>query len=270
MSNRSNSELVRLRRDREIFRLKDSMEQRVLARTEQLRATNAELESFGYSVSHDLQSPLRSIQGFLFLLERRIKDRLSTEESRLVERINANVTRMHELINDLLALARVSRDQLARESVDLSAIAERVLADRRLAEPQRRVNVNIAPGLVAHCDPKLTRIVLENLLGNAWKYSRNVPLADIEFGRMPGEAGEASTFFVRDNGAGFSMEFVSSLFKPFHRLHHEDEFEGSGIGLATVHRILERHGGSIRAEATEGQGACFYFSFDCGHGSAEI
>ncbi len=270
VASRSTAELIRLHRDREIFRLKESLELRVQARTEQLRASNAELESFGYSVSHDLQSPLRSIQGFLFLLERRLKPRLSTEEERLIERITANVKRMHELINDLLALTRVSKGQLLRESVNLSDIAERLLADYQLAAPDRRVRLRIAPNLTAHCDAKLARIVLENLLGNAWKYSRKTELTDIEFGALASGADEPATFFIQDNGAGFNMDYASSLFKPFHRLHHEDEYEGSGIGLATVHRILERHGGSIRAEAVEGSGACFYFTFDQGPSAPEL
>lgn len=262
VANRSSAELIRLRRDREIVRLKDSLEYRVLARTEQLRATNAELESFGYSVSHDLQSPLRSIQGFMFLLERRLKPRLSAEETRLIERITANVLRMHELINDLLGLARVSRGALNREPVNLSVIAEHLFADLQMAAPQRLARVLIAPGLEAFCDAKLARIVLENLLGNAWKYTRKAGVAHIELGAVPTKASAPTTFFLRDNGAGFNMDYADSLFKPFHRLHHEDEYEGSGIGLATVHRILERHGGSIRAEAVEGQGACFYFTFE--------
>ncbi len=279
MANRINPELVRLRRDREIFRLKASLEQRVLARTVQLRATNAELESFAYSVSHDLQSPLRSIQGYLFLLERKLKPGLVGEEKRLLERVNANVLRMHELINDLLALARVSRGTLAREAVDLSQIAQQVMADLQSSAPQRAVRLSIAEGLHAQCDPKLARIVLENLLGNAWKYTRHAAVVEIELGvETPAERGEAEpvlpgaaadpavpaqqVFFIRDNGAGFSMDYAHGLFKPFHRLHHENEFEGSGIGLATVHRILERHGGHIRGEAVEGYGACFYFAFE--------
>lgn len=269
VANRCNPELVRLRRDREIFRLKDSLEQRVQARTAQLRASNAELQSFGYSVSHDLQSPLRSIQGYLFLLDRRLKPKFTDEDHRLSERIMANVMRMHELINDLLALARVSRGQLGRESVNLSTIAEEVTSELQAKTPERPVRVNITPGLHAPCDAKLARIVFENLMGNAWKYSRKVPQAVIEFGALPTQDGEHTTFFIRDNGAGFNMEYAHSLFKPFHRLHHENEFEGSGIGLATVHRILERHGGLIRAEAVEGQGACFYFAFEGDHSDAE-
>ncbi|MES2687831.1 MAG: PAS domain S-box protein [Pseudomonadota bacterium] len=267
-ASRITAELVRLRRDREIQRLHDTLEQRVNERTDQLRATNAELESFGYSVSHDLQSPLRSIEGFSVLLARRLKGRLSEEEERLFDRVRINVVRMHELINDLLALARASKGKLLLEQVDLSALAQQVVAQLRQREPTRQVKVEIQSGLSVRCDSKFARIVLENLLGNAWKYSRNAADASVSFGALPTREGGRKMLFVRDNGAGFDMAYADSLFKPFHRLHHETEFEGSGIGLATVHRILERHGGTIRGESAAGAGACFYFSFDPRFGPA--
>ncbi len=267
-ASRISAELVRLRRDREIQRLHETLEQRVNERTDQLRATNAELESFGYSVSHDLQSPLRSIEGFSVLLARRLKGRLNEEEERLFDRVRVNVVRMHELINDLLALARASKGKLVLEQVDLSALAQQVVAQLRQREPLRQVKVEIQSGLNVRCDSKFARIILENLLGNAWKYSRNSADASISFGALTAREGGRKMLFVRDNGAGFDMAYADSLFKPFHRLHHETEFEGSGIGLATVHRILERHGGTIRGESAEGAGACFYFSFDPKFGAA--
>ncbi|NMM06522.1 PAS domain S-box protein [Polaromonas sp.] len=261
-ASRTNAELIRLRRDREILRLTDSLEQRVNDRTYQLKATNAELESFGYSVSHDLQAPLRSIQGFIVLLSRRLAGRLSVEENRLFDRIQVNVMRMHELIRDLLALARASQGELVLELVDLSAMAGQVIAQHKLGDPSRQVSIIIEPHLKALCDAKFARIVLENLIGNAWKYSLKKTDAHITVGVMPAPEKGRQMLFVRDDGAGFSMEYAGNLFKPFFRLHNDDEFEGSGIGLATVHRILERHGGTIRAEAAEGLGASFYFSFD--------
>ena len=259
-ASRCNSVLVRLRRDREIQRLNETLEQRVKARTSELQAANAELESFSYSVSHDLKAPLSSIDGFTALLLRRMGTRMDAEEQRMFQRIRTNVARMHELITALLSLAQVSRYTLALHEVDLSAMAREWFEAEHAREPQRAVEFSVQPGLVTQADRRMARIVLENLLGNAWKYSRKNPQARIEFGAM--DTGDGTELFVRDNGVGFDMDHAAHLFEPFHRLHNVSEYDGSGIGLATVHRILERHGGHIRADSRVNEGAGFYFSFE--------
>ncbi len=260
-ASRCNAELLRLRRDREISQLQATLEQRVARRTEQLQYLNRELETFSYSVSHDLKSPLRSIDGFLHLLREQLAGRLTPQDEDLVQRIGNAVARMNSLINDLLALARVSQGQLQRMDVNLSELAEDVIRQERHRDPTREIEVVIPPGLMANCDPRLAHIVLENLIGNAWKYSRHQPVARIELGRCMHAQGPLPGFFVRDNGAGFEMSRADRLFKPFTRLHSPSEFEGSGIGLATVRRIIERHGGQIRGEGKTGEGAMFCFSF---------
>lgn len=259
-ASRANAELVRMRRDREILRLNTVLEQRVRIRTGELEKLNAELDSFAYSVSHDLKSPLRAIDGFTRLLQEQLDARLHPDEKRLFERVLSATQRMGALITDLLALARVSQGLLDCTTTDLSAMAETVLQSEQDKQPDHRIHWRVEPGLICSCDRHLVRIVLENLLGNAVKYSRNQAEPLIEFGRQPGTAPEANAFFVRDNGVGFHMSHADKLFKPFQRLHLQDEFEGTGIGLATVRRIIERHNGSIRAEAAEGAGATFFFS----------
>ena len=260
-SSRCNAELNRLRRDRDIQKLSDTLEQRVAERTAQLEYLNRELDSFSYTVSHDLKSPLRSIDGFMHVLGEQMADRIRPEDQVVMARIQGAVDRMSQLIHDLLALARVSQNTLKRQWVDLSPLALDVLRVEQQRDPGRVVDIRVAPGLRAFCDPHLSRIVLENLLGNAWKYSRDTACPCIEFGQTH-EANESDPVFcVRDNGAGFDMSRANRLFKPFNRLHSAREFEGSGVGLATVRRIIERHGGHIAGEGVVGQGSRFRFSF---------
>lgn len=259
-ASRANAELVRLHRDREIQRLTETLEQRVRERTADLQKLNAELDSFAYTVSHDLKSPLRSIDGFTRLLEEQMGERLSADEREMFDRVLSSTARMGSLISALLALARVSQAQLERQTVDLSELVRSILADQLGKHPQRQVQCHIADGLSAGCDPQLARIALENLLANALKYTRNESRTRIEFGCSVPEDGSVPRYFVRDNGVGFNMAHAAKLFKPFQRLHMASEFEGTGIGLATVRRIIERHGGDITAISAPGEGATFSFS----------
>lgn len=260
-ASRANAELIRLRRDREIQRLNTSLEQRVRERTAELEKLNAELDSFAYTVSHDLKSPLRAIDGFTRLLDEQLAGRLQPEERRLLDRVLASTARMSGLMADLLALARVSQAQLAPQPVDLSAMAHSVLDRALLLYPGRQVERRIAPDLRVVCDPRLARVALENLLDNALKYTRQRSDAVIEMGRVNGSDSAVDLLFIRDNGVGFDMAYADKLFKPFQRLHMPSEFEGTGIGLATVRRILERHGGQIQGHARAGDGATFHFHF---------
>jgi two-component system, NtrC family, sensor kinase len=222
---------------------------------DELERKNRELEAFSYSVSHDLRGPLRSINGFSRIVLTDYADRLDEKGRDCLERVSAAATRMGELIDDLLELSRVGRADLRRTCVDLSSIAERVLADLRKHSP-RDVEVTVQEGLLVDADSRLMQIALENLLGNSWKFTANVPTSRIEFGRTQ----DGAAYYVRDNGAGFDMTSAEKLFRPFQRLHSEVDFPGTGIGLATVHRILDRHGGRVWAESAIGEGATFYFT----------
>jgi signal transduction histidine kinase len=222
-----------------------------------LEEANAELESFSYSVAHDLRAPLRSISGFSSVLLEDWGDRLEPAARRDLDRIIAAAARMAELIDALLALARLSRTEPAREVVDLSQMARKVADQLLESDPARAAEFLIADDLTAQGDPQLLRALLENLLGNAWKFSNKRDKARIEFGKLQGE--EPTTYFVRDNGAGFNMEYAAQLYAPFRRLHTLQEFEGTGVGLATVQRIVRRHEGTVWAESVEGQGATFFF-----------
>lgn len=257
---RANAELVRLRRDREIRRLNASLEERVRTRTAELQALNAELDAFAYSVSHDLKSPLRAIDGFTQLLQESLGERASAAEQHVLQRVLSATRRMSKLIADLLDLARISQGQIQLNQADLSVMAEEILRREQQRQPERHLKWRVMPNLHARCDLRLVRIALDNLIANAVKYTRDQPEPLIEIGRIE-TPGRAAQFFIRDNGTGFDMAHADKLFKPFERLHMPSSgFEGTGIGLATVRRIVERHGGRIEGTGHPGQGAEFRFS----------
>jgi light-regulated signal transduction histidine kinase (bacteriophytochrome) len=228
----------------------------LLQLTSQLKAANQELEAFSYSVSHDLRTPLQSVLGFSELLVERCHAQLDGRSKQYLQCLQEGCYRMVQLIEDMLMLSRIKRTEMAKEMVDLSALAKSISSTLALTQPSRRVTFVIAEGLVTTGDAGLLRVALENLLGNAWKFTSKKQRARIEFGR----AENPPIYFVRDNGAGFDMAYANKLFSAFQRLHNASEFPGTGIGLATVQRIIARHGGRIWAEAAVGQGATFYFT----------
>lgn len=233
---------------------------------ENLKQMHQELESFSYSVSHDLRTPLRAIEGFALILQEDYRDRLDEEGFSHLQRIRMASQRMAGLIDALLSLARVNRQQLAREEVNLSAKASEIAQSLKSSQPGRQVDFIIASGVRAIGDPYMLEAVLENLLGNAWKFTSPRPRTVIEFGAF--ELNGEKIFFVKDNGVGFDMAYVDKLFGAFQRLHKADEFKGYGIGLATAQRIIQRHGGRVWAEGSPGQGATFYFTLNHAAGTA--
>ena len=255
---RAAAELERQRAEAAIRQLNADLEERVKRRTAELTEANRELESFAYSISHDLRAPLRGIDGFSRLLQEEYGDRLDVQGSEYLVRVRRATQRLGTLIDDLLELSRVSRREMRRVRVDLSTLVAEIADDLRRAEPERVVDVHIEPHCATEGDPQLLRVLLENLVGNAWKYSRDNRVARIEFGSET-TAGEIR-YFVRDNGVGFDMAYVDKLFGPFQRLHNPAEFEGSGIGLASAARVVRRHGGLIWAESRVGEGAVFRFT----------
>ncbi|GIE45317.1 sensor histidine kinase [Actinoplanes lobatus] len=249
----------RKRAEEEVRRLNTELEQRV----RELEVLTNELDTFAYSVSHDLRGPLGSVAGLAEILIEDHTDRLDEEAQSYLRRIHDNAARMSQLTDDLLRLSGVTRSELRRERVDLSRLAHAALADLRDADPRREVNASIADGLVCTGDTHLIQLALNNLISNAWKFTGGRPDARIEVGatRLDGE----EVFFVRDNGAGFSMGDVDGLFQPFQRLHAASDFAGHGVGLSIVHRVLSRHGGRIWADSAPGAGATFYFTLTDRH-----
>ena len=241
-----------------VQQLNRELEQRVRERTAQLEAANKELEAFAYSVSHDLRAPLRAVDGFSSGLLRDYQDQLDAQGQHYLTRIQGATRRMGQLIEDLLHLSRVSRREMKREVIDLSQIARQVVENLVEQNPQRQVELEIAPDLLVRADASLMTIVLENLLGNAFKFTNRREQAHIQFG-VDGHADE-TVYFIRDDGAGFDMAYADKLFVPFQRLHSEQEFPGTGIGLATVSRIISRHGGRIWSESEVNHGTTFYFT----------
>jgi hypothetical protein len=250
----------RQRAEEQIRNLNTDLVERVRLRTLALQSTNQELEAFCYSVSHDLRAPLRGINGFSQALLDDYGDKLDPAATDFLLRINTGCQRMAQLIDDLLNLSRLSRAEMQRIPVSLSKLAGELAAELKESDPGRLVEVRIAGDVHAVGDPALLRAALSNLLGNAWKFTSKAAGASVEFGSS--HSNGHSTYFVRDNGAGFDMAYADKLFQPFQRLHGMREFPGNGIGLATVGRIIRRHGGRVWAEAVPGQGATFFFTLE--------
>jgi PAS domain S-box-containing protein len=249
---------ARKRAEEEIRTFNVELERRVRERTAELEASTKELDAFAYSVSHDLRAPLRSLHGFSQLLLEDYSDKLDEAGVAHLQRLQANSTLMAQLLDDLLRLSRTTRVELRRQSIDLTSMAESLVAEMATAEPERTVEVTVEPDLLGVGDPHLVRLALQNLLANAWKFTSQQAPARISVGVL--KHGADPVFFVQDNGAGFDPQFQSKLFEPFQRLHSAADFEGSGIGLAIVQRVVLRHGGSIWAESMPGEGATFFFT----------
>ncbi len=244
--------------EQELEAYRAHLEDIVEARTSELRAKNRELETFSYSIAHDLRAPLRTITSYSQILLEEAGPKLSPEEVEHLQRVVRSGLQLSKLIDDILDLARIGRSQMVATDVDLSQIAERIKIRYQQQHPERRIRWEIQPGVSIRADPQLLEAVMENLLENAWKYTSKREQALIAFGSF--RQGDRIVYFVRDNGVGFDMKYVNKLFGVFQRLHGPTEFEGTGIGLATVHRIIQRHGGTVWAEAAVDDGATFFFT----------
>ncbi len=247
-----------LQSQRQLLLLNEELEERVATRTRDLERANKELEAFSYSVSHDLRAPLRTIDGFSAVLEEDYGELFDAEGKEYLKRVRGAANRMGDLIDALLELSRVTRGDIRREHLDLTSMAESVAAELQARHPDRRLVFDIQPGIQVDADPRLVRIALENLFGNSVKYTGTRDVATITFGETMWDQSKA--LFVRDNGVGFDMKYADRLFGAFQRLHGDREFKGSGIGLATVQRIVARHEGKIKAYAVLEQGAEFVFT----------
>jgi light-regulated signal transduction histidine kinase (bacteriophytochrome) len=255
---RKNAELVRqAERLRASEAAARELTDRQTALIRDLEHKNHELESFSYAVSHDLRAPVRRVDGFARALEES-GEVTSVVGTRFVGHIRTSITHMGQLIDDVIHLARVTTAELRDQEVDLTAVARVALEQLQQAEPERSVAISVRPGMTVHGDGRLLRIALENLLQNAWKFTSTTPHAAIDVGSR--QQGGEQTFYVQDNGVGFDMDFAGRLFGPFQRLHRSEEFPGTGIGLATVRRVIHRHGGRVWAEAKPGEGARFSFT----------
>ena len=249
----------------ELKKAYDELEERVEDRTRALLVANRELESFSYSVSHDLRAPLRSMDGFSQALLKYYDDKLDDRGKDYLRRIRESAQRMGQLIEDILNLSKLGRADFQIQEVDLSAMVEKIASELKKSEPCRDVRFTIDPEIRADCDPSLIRLALENLIQNSWKYTSKHPTARIQFGAT--RDAELPVYFIKDDGAGFDMAFIDKLFNPFQRLHLESDFSGTGVGLASVKRIIQRHGGDVWAQGEIEKGATIYFTLGSKKGS---